>query len=403
MKKFFLLLVSGGGFAFLVAGVAAAGLAFLRRFLPQTEGSTRLTGLHGPVEIVRDRWGVPHIYAEDEDDLFFAQGYVHAQDRLWQMELQRRLGSGRLSEILGEPTLEVDRFVRTVGLNRAAEDEVNSLPAETRRALDAYAAGVNSSIRQRRGQWSLEFTLLRCEPQPWRPVDSLYWSKFLTAVLSGNWASETLRARLAVKLGADLAADLEPAYPADNPTVVSGPGLPPGVEPPPNGWRSPAVREALKSGREPAGRRRPPAAAAHAAGRGKREPVRRDPPQPRRQQPVGGQRRAHGHGPAAAGQRHPHVRGHAGHLVPGASGGGRYHVAGVSLPWRARRVGGPQPALRLGADHGLAGRAGPVRRAHQPGQPGRVRVPGAVAALSRLCRRSSPSKGAPSLRWSRSS
>ncbi len=243
MKKLVLTLLT----VIALAAVAMAGLrVFLRRFLPQTDGSMRVPGLHGPVQIVRDRWGVPHIYAEDEDDLFFAQGYVHAQDRLWQMELQRRLGSGRLSEILGEPTVAVDRFVRTVGLNRAAEDEVRSLPAETRRALDAYAAGVNASMRQRRGQWSLEFTLLRCEPQPWRPVDSLYWSKFLTTILSGNWASETLRGRLAVKLGADLAADLEPAYPADNPTVASGPGLPPGAEPPPNGWRSPAVLEALK-------------------------------------------------------------------------------------------------------------------------------------------------------------
>jgi penicillin G amidase len=329
MKKFFLLLVS---FAFLVAGVAAAGLAFLRRFLPQTEGSTRLTGLHGPVEIVRDRWGVPHIYAEDEDDLFFAQGYVHAQDRLWQMELQRRLGSGRLSEILGEPTLEVDRFVRTVGLNRAAEDEVNSLPAETRRALDAYAAGVNSSIRQRRGQWSLEFTLLRCEPQPWRPVDSLYWSKFLTAVLSGNWASETLRARLAVKLGADLAADLEPAYPADNPTVVSGPGLPPGVEPPPNGWRSPAVREALKlvesllAGDVP--RPQPPTPPVRA--NGSQSGVIRLNPGASNQWVVSGARTATGR-PLLANDTHMSVAMPAiwyqVHLE-----GGRYHVAGVSLP-----------------------------------------------------------------------
>ncbi len=126
MKKLILLFVS---LAALGAGMVAGIRAFLRRFLPQTEGSTRLPGLHGPVEIIRDRWGVPHIYAEDEDDLFFAQGYVHAQDRLWQMELQRRLGAGRLSEVLGEATLEVDRFVRTLGLNRVAEDELPSLPA----------------------------------------------------------------------------------------------------------------------------------------------------------------------------------------------------------------------------------------------------------------------------------
>lgn len=116
MKKILLVLLT----LLTLAAAAIAGLrAFLHRFLPQTEGNARLPGLHGPVELMRDRWGTPHIYTEDEDDLFFAQGYVHAQDRLWQMELQRRMGAGRLSEVLGEATLPVDRFTRTLGLNRA--------------------------------------------------------------------------------------------------------------------------------------------------------------------------------------------------------------------------------------------------------------------------------------------
>lgn len=323
MKKLLFLLLS---FAALLAAAAAAGLAFLRRFLPQTVGSTRVVGLHGPVEIIRDRWGVPHIYAEDEDDLFFAQGYVHAQDRLWQMELQRRMGAGRLSEVLGDVTLPVDRFTRTLGLNRAAEDELASLPAETSRALEAYAAGVNAWMRQRAGQWSLEFTLLRFAPQPWRPVDSLYWSKFMTLVLSGNWASEILRARLAVKLGAELAADLEPAYPADNPTVVSGPGLPAGAQPPPNGWRSPAVLEALKlvesllrSGPPPPMPTAPPPAG-----------VIRLNPGASNQWVVSGARTASGR-PLLANDTHMAV------AMPSIwyqthLDGGRYHVAGVSLP-----------------------------------------------------------------------
>ncbi len=309
-----------------LAAAAFAGLrAFLRRFLPQTEGSARLPGLHGPVEIIRDRWGVPHIYAEDEDDLFFAQGYVHAQDRLWQMELQRRMGAGRLSEVLGEATLEVDRFVRTLGLNRAAEDELPSLPRETRQALEAYAAGVNTYMRQRPGQWSVEFTLLRFEPQPWRPVDSLYWAKFMSLALSGNWASETLRARLAVKLGADLAADLEPAYPANNPTVVSGPGLPPGSEPPPNGWGSPAVREALALVESLLGSGAPrPQSPTPRAG------VIRINPGASNQWVVNGQRTATGR-PLLANDTHMAVAMPAiwyqVHLE-----GGRYHVAGVSFP-----------------------------------------------------------------------
>jgi penicillin amidase len=329
MKKLFLLLLS---LVIALAGAVAAGLAFLRRFLPQTEGSARVAGLHGPVEIVRDRWGVPHLYAEDEDDLFFAQGYVHAQDRLWQMELQRRMGSGRLSEVLGEVTLPVDRFTRTLGLNRAAEDELASLPAETSRALEAYAAGVNAWMRQRAGQWSLEFTLLRFSPQPWRPVDSLYWSKFMTLVLSGNWASETLRARLALKLGAALAADLEPAYPADNPTVASGPGLPPGAEPPPNGWRSPAVLEALKlvesllGGAGP----RPQPPAPPAGSNGSQSGVIRLNPGASNQWVVSGARTATGQ-PLLANDTHMSV------AMPSIwyqvhLDGGRYHVAGVSLP-----------------------------------------------------------------------
>jgi len=324
MKKILLVLLT----LLTLAAAAIAGLrAFLRRFLPQTEGNARLPGLHGPVELMRDRWGTPHIYTEDEDDLFFAQGYVHAQDRLWQMELQRRMGAGRLSEVLGEATLPVDRFTRTLGLNRAAEAELASLPAETRRALDAYAAGVNAYIRQRPGRWSLEFTLLRFQPQAWRPVDSLYWAKFMTLVLSNNWASETLRTRLALKLGAELAADLEPAYPADNPTVAGGPGVPPGAPPPPNGWRSPALLEALKlvesllrSGPPP-----PPPATPAAAGS-----VIRLNPGASNQWVVSGARSATGK-PLLANDTHMAVAMPAiwyqVHLE-----GGRYHVAGVSLP-----------------------------------------------------------------------
>ena len=231
--------------ALLIIVVGGGGL-FLRRPLPRTRGTTRVPGLKGPVEVIRDRWGVPHIYADLAEDLFFAQGYVHAQDRMWQMEFQRRVGSGRLSEVLGEATLEVDRFFRVLGLHRAAEAEAGALDDEVRRTLEAYAAGVNAYMASRRGRLSVEFTLLRFEPQPWRPVDSLYWAKVMAWTLSSNWASELIRARLAAKLGAGRAADLEPPYPADNPPIVHGPGLPKGAEPPPNGWRSEALRDALR-------------------------------------------------------------------------------------------------------------------------------------------------------------
>ena len=229
----------------LVIGVGALAF-FLRRPLPQTQGTIHVSGLNGPVEVIRDRWGVPHIYADSAEDLFFAQGYVHAQDRMWQMEFQRRLGSGRLSEVLGEVTLEVDRFFRVIGLNRAAEAEAATLDDESRRALEAYAAGVNAYIASRQGRLSVEFGLLRFQPEPWKPADSLYWAKLMAWNLSGNWASELLRARLVAKLGADRVADLEPLYPADNPFIVSGEGLPESAEALPNGWRSEALRDALR-------------------------------------------------------------------------------------------------------------------------------------------------------------
>jgi penicillin G amidase len=218
---------------------------FLRRPLPTVDGTVHLAGLEGRVEVLRDEWGVPHIYAGSNRDLFFAQGYVHAQDRLWQMELQRRIGSGRLSEVLGEVTLEVDRFFRTVGLNRAAEAEFETFDAETRQVLEAYAAGVNAYLTSYGRRKPVEFKLLRFDPEPWQPVDSVYWSKVMAWNLGCNWETELIRARLAARLGAARAADLEPVFPADNPAIVRGQGLAAGAPPPPNGWRSEALRDLL--------------------------------------------------------------------------------------------------------------------------------------------------------------
>jgi penicillin amidase len=230
----------------LMAALAGWLFLFFGRPLPKVKGSLHLAGLEKRVEVLRDEWGVPHIYAGSAHDLFLAQGYVHAQDRLWQMELQRRAGSGRLSEVLGEVTLEVDRFFRTVGLNRAAEAEFETIDAETRGVLEAYAAGVNAYLTSYAHRRPVEFKLLRFDPEPWQPVDSLYWAKVMAWNLGCNWDSELIRARLAARLGADLAADLEPLFPADNPAMVHGRGLAAGAAPPPNGWRSDALRDALR-------------------------------------------------------------------------------------------------------------------------------------------------------------
>ena len=191
-----------------LAGLAAGAYYMLmRRPLPKTRGKLRLQGLHEPVEVITDRYGVPHMYAHNEDDLFFVQGYIHAQERLWQMELNRRIASGRLSEIFGDIAIEVDRFSRRLGMHRAAAAAEEQLPLHIRRILGAYARGVNTFIEQH--TLSIEFKLLRFKPAPWQIAHSIQWGKMMAWNLGSNWETELIRARIVAKLGAERAAKLE--------------------------------------------------------------------------------------------------------------------------------------------------------------------------------------------------
>jgi penicillin amidase len=213
-------------FQTIIASCLHAGLTWLsRQRLPQTRGTLRLRTacLRAPVEILRDRWGVPHIYARNVHDLMFAQGFVHAQDRLWQMDFQRRLVAGRLSEVIGAATLDVDRWLRILSLRRVAEAEVALVNGEPRAALNAYVEGVNAHIA--RGPLPIEFTLLRYRPEPWTVADTLSWPKMLSWMLSVNWESELLRAQLITRLGPERAAELEPAYFGQWPTIVPSSAL----------------------------------------------------------------------------------------------------------------------------------------------------------------------------------
>jgi penicillin amidase len=203
----------------LAAGVAGAlYYALFRRPLAQTSGAIRMLGLKYDVEIIRDRWGVPHIYAKDTHDLFFAQGFVHAQDRLFQMEFWRRLGAGRLAEVLGPAAVEADSWMRILGLRRVAEKEVALLSEETRKLMLAYASGVNAFIDRRK--LPVEFTLLRYAPERWQIADSLTWIKSMDWMLAVNWESELLRARLVELLGPERVADLDGPYPKGHPTTL---------------------------------------------------------------------------------------------------------------------------------------------------------------------------------------
>jgi penicillin amidase len=215
----------------MLTATALAGLGtgifqiLTRRLQPQKSGTLHLPGLYAFVEVITDTYGIPHIYAQNEDDLYFAQGYIHAQERLWQMEFNRRLASGRLSEIFGAVALETDRFCRRLGMHRSAAAEVQRLSVANKRTLDAYARGVNAFIQQNTGKWSAEFTLLDCKPALWQPADSILWTKMMGWSLCGNWETEITRAQLIAKLGLDRAARLESGYDPSHPLVV-----PPGIE-----------------------------------------------------------------------------------------------------------------------------------------------------------------------------
>ena len=212
-------ILAGLVLALLIA--VAGGWLWLRTSLPQVDGTVKLPGLAAPVEVTRDVYGVPHIRARSDRDAFFALGFVHAQDRLWQMDFQRRFAAGRLSEVVGARALASDRMMRTLGIYRLAEGTVARLSPEVRSAVDAYAAGVNAYIAQHRGAWPLEFYLLRYRPEPWKAADSLVWGRMMGLFLSRNWHEEALRAVLAKRLSAAQLDLLFPPYPEDAPTTLA--------------------------------------------------------------------------------------------------------------------------------------------------------------------------------------
>src|SRR5207245_3288520 len=132
----------------LIAIAAAAAYVYLRRSLPQIAGTATVAGISAPIDIIRDADAIPHIFAVNKADALFGLGYVHAQDRLWQMELQRRIGHGRLSEVLGPAALAQDRFLRTVGFGRAARAAWDRLPAPAKADVTAYLNGINAFLAE---------------------------------------------------------------------------------------------------------------------------------------------------------------------------------------------------------------------------------------------------------------
>ena len=218
--------VAGTGIA--TAATAAAWHWLARRPLPKQRGTIELPGLEGRVRVRRDRWGVPHVEADVKHDLYFAQGFAHGQDRLWQMDFYRRVVEGRVAEMAGPEGLPIDRLMRTLGIRRVATEEAAALDPQLRGLLERFCEGVNAAAASATAM-PFEMQLLRLDFAPWRPVDILSLGKLLAFGLSTNWERELLRADMLRALGPELSARLDPTYPADNPIVNqevwSGDGL----------------------------------------------------------------------------------------------------------------------------------------------------------------------------------
>ncbi len=205
------------GRAALAGAIAASG-----RSRPVEDGHLAVHGPDGRVEVLRDRFGVPHIYAGSERDTLFGQGFVHAQDRLFQMEAMRRAGSGRFSEIAGSVTLGLDRFMRRIGLASIAARDLAACDDAARALLVAYAAGVNEAVRTL-SALPPEFAFFGITPEPWHPEHTMLLGRFVLLPFAGNWDTELLREQLLRTVGAERAVAIEPAHPVGVPTTT---GLP---------------------------------------------------------------------------------------------------------------------------------------------------------------------------------
>ncbi|MFN2188473.1 MAG: penicillin acylase family protein, partial [Candidatus Promineifilaceae bacterium] len=198
---------------------------FSRRAFPKTEGNVKVEGLAHPVEVLRDEYGVAHIYGETTEDLFFAEGYVHAQERFWQMEFERRVGSGRLSEIFGESTLETDRYLRHFDFRGSSEEIYASMGDEAKKILEAYSEGVNAYINERSpSALGLEFALLglqgvKWEIEDWTPVDSLVWA-YMMIFDQGRLFGELDDVQYIASVGEEMAGQLRPPYREDRPVII---------------------------------------------------------------------------------------------------------------------------------------------------------------------------------------
>src|SRR5208337_1529452 len=196
---------------------AAVTMIVFERAMPAYSGVAPLPGLSAEARVYRDNWGVPHIFAADRNDAARALGYIHASERLFQMEMQRRAGQGRLSEMVGRGMLGTDKYVRTLGLYRLAQTSFGALSPELQAHLQAYSDGVNAWLATHEGRLPPEFLLMGAVPEQWTPADSVVWGKLMALRLSYNYRLEMLRARLAQHMTKE---QIEALFP-DSPSPIT--------------------------------------------------------------------------------------------------------------------------------------------------------------------------------------
>jgi penicillin amidase len=211
-----------GAIVVLALGVFLWAYITVQRTLPTINGTAQLKGLSASVSVTRDQYGVPHIMAANITDLYAAQGYVHAQDRLTQMFFFRAAGQGRQAELAGEGAVDADRFIRTVGFRRAAEKELAQMSPEVRAGLEAYARGVNEFVHTHQDSLPLEFMLGGFKMENWQPIDSVAFGKLQSWDLTDSWDDDMMASDLVAALGVTRTGQLLPDYPTEGPFIVPG-------------------------------------------------------------------------------------------------------------------------------------------------------------------------------------
>jgi len=221
-SKLKIILITLGVLLTIIAGIFIFINSYITRSLPQLEGEINLPILQEEVTVITDDSGVPHIKANNEHDLYIAQGYVQAQNRMFQMEMSRRQASGTLSEVVGEEAVDQDKYFRTLGLRRAAEKSYDLYSDEAKDVLQYFSDGINAYIQEAIDSNSLpiEFTLMGAEPEEWTPLDSLTIGKYMAFDLGGHWERQAFNYYIMNRFPDEKALELFPEYPEEKPVII---------------------------------------------------------------------------------------------------------------------------------------------------------------------------------------